>query len=38
MWNLKKEKDINELISKTERDSVIENKLTVTKGKRMGEG
>ena len=35
MWNLKN--DTNELIYKTERDSDIENKLTVTKGEsRVG--
>ena len=32
MWNLKKKKDINELISKTEFH--IENELMVTKGER----
>ena len=38
MWNLKKKKDTNELISKTERLADIENKFMVTKGERVGEG
>ena len=32
MWNLKEK--TNEFISKTERDSDTENKLTVTRGER----
>ena len=32
MWNLKN--DTNELVYKTEIDSAVENKLTVTKGAR----
>ena len=36
--NLKKKKDTDELIYKTERASDIENKLMVTKGERGGEG
>ena len=35
MWNLKRN-DTNEFTSKTERDSDLENKLMVTKGKRWG--
>ena len=34
MWNLKN--DTNELINKTETDSDLENKLTVTKRERLG--
>ena len=37
MWNLKKNYT-NELISKTEIDSDIENKLMVTKGDSRGRG
>ena len=36
LWNLKN--DTSELIFKTETDSGIENKLTVTKGERAEEG
>ena len=34
MWNLKKKKNTNELIYKTEID--LKNKLVVTKGERVG--
>ena len=37
MWNLKKKKDTNELIYKTEVDSeTLENKYMITKGEGMG--